>query len=127
MTDFGPFKVSLSPDFISINGFSFSPAEGEKMKSAVSFARGMRDFEALPPSINFELFTVSFFEDGRLELTRQGSPSRIEFSFDLSDTLVDAVSNAVAMYVDNQKLSPGRPKRQGFAPTMQTGDVIEGR
>ena len=61
------FAIDTTSEWITIEGIRFAPAEADALKSAVSFAGGMRRFSKLPPSIDFEQFTVQFFDRIRLE------------------------------------------------------------
>ncbi len=121
------FKVEADSEFIRIDGFQIAPGEAETLKNAISFAGGMRDFEALPPSINFVQFKVSFFEDGTLTVGRvDDTGSTLKFSFDTTDELVLSISTASEISIDRKRLNPS-PRHAGSLDMWNTGDVIEGR
>ncbi len=121
------FKVEADSEFIKVDGFQIAPGEADNMKSAVSFAGGMREFQGLPPFIPFEQFKVSFFEDGTLTLERlDGSGTKVTFSFDRVDELVIAISTALEICVDRKRLNPS-PRHAGSLDMFNSGDIIEGR
>ncbi len=121
------FKVEADSEFIVIDGFKIAPGEADNMKSAVSFAGGMREFPGLPPFIPFEQFKVSFFEDGTLTLERlDGTGTKVTFSFDRVDELVIAINTASEISVDRKRLNPS-PRHAGSLDMFNSGDIIEGR
>ena len=120
------FKIDADSEIIRINGFAFAPAEAEGLKNAVSFAGGMREFPALPPTIEYGAFTVQFNEDGTLVLTRTRGQGKIEFSFDTVDALVQTINAALGISVDLKRLKPS-PRHAGSLSMFNSGDVIEGR
>lgn len=120
------FVIDSNSEWITIDEIRFAPAEADALKEAVSFAGGMRDFTSIPPSIDSNQFTVQFFEDGTLILTRTGQPGQITFSFDTVDTLVEAITQATAICVDMKRLKPS-PRHSGSLDMFNSGDVIEGR
>ena len=120
------FTVDTNSEWINIEGLKFAPAEADNLKSAVSFAGGMREFPGLPPFIEFEQFTVDFFEDGTLQVFRTGSPGEIQFSFDTVDTLILAILKATEICLDQKRLRPS-PRHSGSLDMFNSGDVIEGR
>ena len=120
------FEVDANSEWITIEGVRFAPAEADALKSAVSFAGGMRDFPRLPPSMPFEQFTVEFNEDGTLVVFRTGSPGNITFSFDTVDQLVLAIQQATDICLDQKKHRPS-PRHSGSLDMFNSGDVIEGR
>jgi len=102
-----------------------APAEADALKSAVSFAGGMRDFPALPPQINYEQFTVRFFEDGTLVVARATGQGEIRFDFDQVDELMLAINQILGVSIDLKRLSPS-PRCVGDPGFNTSGDVIEG-
>ena len=70
------FTIDTNSEWITVEGLRFAPAEADNLKSAVSFAGGMRDFPGLPPFIEFEQFTVEFTEDGTLRVARINNNTR---------------------------------------------------
>ena len=120
------FKDKTNSEHIVINGFRIAPAEADDLKSAVSFAGGMREFPVLPPSIPYGRFVVVFNEDGTLVVSRDGSLGEIEFSFDTVDQLIVAINDASQVSADNKKLKPS-PRATGGLDFFNSGDVIEGR
>ena len=121
------FKVEADSEFIVIDDFKIAPGEADTLKSAVSFAGGMREFPGLPPYIDFVQFRVSFFEDGALKVTRvDGAGATLEFDFNRVDELVLAINTASEISVDRKRLNPS-PRHAGSLDMFNTGDVIEGR
>ena len=120
------FDIDTTSEWITIEGIQFAPAEADSLKSAVSFAGGMKGFPKLPPSIDFEQFTVQFFEDGTLIINRTGESGQIKFSFDTVDTLVLAIAQAIDISLDQKRLKPS-PRHSGSLDMFNSGDVIEGR
>jgi hypothetical protein len=121
------FKIEADSEFIRIDGFQIAPGEADHMKSAVSFAGGMREFKGLPPHIPFEQFKVSFFEDGSLVLERlNGTGSTLKFDFNRVDELVIAINTASEISVDRKRLNPS-PRHAGSLDMFNSGDIIEGR
>ena len=120
------FTIDTNSEWITVEGLRFAPAEADNLKSAVSFAGGMREFSTLPPSIDFEQFTVQFFEDGTLVVSRTGYPEEIKFSFDSVDTLILAIQKATEICLDQFRLRPS-PRHSGSLDLFNSGDVIEGR
>ena len=120
------FKDKTNSEHIVINGFRIAPAEADDLKSAVSFAGGMREFPVLPPSIPYGRFIVTFNEDGTLVVSRDGSLGEIEFSFDTVDQLVVAINDASQISADQKKLKPA-PRATGGLDFFNSGDIIEGR
>jgi len=121
------FKVEADSEFIRIDGFTFSPAEADSIKSAASFAGGMREFPALPPKVAFGAFVVEFNEDGALRLSREsGVGGKIEFSFDTVDQLVVVIDIASGVSIDKKRHSPS-PRHAGSLDMFNSGDVIEGK
>ena len=119
------FKIEATSEFTQIDGVKTSPAEADALKSAVSFAGGMRDFPQLPPSIEYEQFVVHFNEDGTLIVNRATGPGEIRLSFDTVDTLILAVAQALETSIDRKRLDPS-PRAVGDPGFYDTGDVIEG-
>lgn len=121
------FKIEADSEIIKIDGFQIAPGEAAMLKEAASFAGGMREFPGLPPSIDYEKFRVSFFEDGSLQLSRvDGTGTVLEFDFNRVDELVLALNTAVAISVDRKRLNPS-PRSVGSLQMWNTGDIIEGR
>ena len=121
------FKIEADSEIIKIDGFQIVPGEAAMLKEAASFAGGMREFPGLPPSIDYEKFKVSFFEDGSLQLNRvDGTGTVLEFDFDRVDELVLALNTALAISVDKKRLNPS-PRSVGSLQMWNTGDIIEGR
>ena len=120
------FKDKTNSEHIVINGFRIAPAEADDLKSAVSFAGGMREFPVLPPSIPYGRFVVTFNGDGILVVSRDGSLGEIEFSFDTVDQLVVAINDASQISADQKKLKPA-PRATGGLDFFNSGDIIEGR
>ena len=120
------FKDKTNSEHIVINGFKIAPAEADDLKSAISFAGGMRDFPSLPPDIHYGRFIVTFNEDGTLIASRDDGLGEIEFSFDTVDQLIVAINNAAKVSADNKKLKPS-PRATGGLDMYNSGDVIEGR
>jgi len=121
------FTLDTNSEWITIEGLRFAPAEADTLKSAVSFAGGMREFPGLPPFIEFEQFTVHFFEDGTLVVSRITEPgNEIGFSFDTVDTLILAIQKATEICLDQKRLKPS-PRHVGSLDMFNSGDVIEGR
>ena len=120
------FKDKTNSEHIVINGFRIAPAEADDLKSAVSFAGGMREFPVLPPSIPYGRFVVAFNKDGTLVVSRDGSLGEIEFSFDTVDQLVVAINDASQISADQKKLKPA-PRATGGLDFFNSGDIIEGR
>ena len=120
------FTIDTNSEWIIVEGLRFAPAEADNLKSAVSFAGGMREFPGLPPFIEFEQFTVEFTEDGTLRVFRSGSPGEITFSFDTVDTLILAIQKATEICLDQYRLRPS-PRHSGSLDMFNSGDVIEGR
>ena len=121
------FTVDTNSEWITIEGLTFAPAEADSLKSAVSFAGGMREFSKFPPSIDFEQFTVHFFEDGTLVVSRTTEPgNEIGFSFNTVDTLVLAIQKATNICLDQKRHRPS-PRHSGSLDMFNSGDVIEGR
>ena len=121
------FKVEADSEYIRVDGFTFAPAEADDVKAAVSFAGGMREFEALPPQINYSAFVVGFSEDGTLTLARgNGEGGSVTFSFDSVDQLIIAVDNAAGMSIDKKRHDPS-PRHAGSLDMYNSGDVIEGK
>lgn len=121
------FKIEADSEYIRIDGFTFSPAEADNVKAAISFAGGMRDFPQLPPRIPYEAFVVDFSEDGTLTLSRSsGQGGAIQFSFETVDALVLAVSTATEVSIDKKRHDPS-PRLSGSLDMFNSGDVIEGR
>ena len=120
------FTINTDSEWITVEGLRFAPAEADNLKSAVSFAGGMRNFSKLPPSIDFEQFTVQLFEDGTLVVSRTGYPEEIKFSFDSVDTLILAIQKATEICLDQFRLRPS-PRHSGSLDLFNSGEVIEGR
>ena len=122
------FKIDADSEIIRIDGFAFTPSEAEVLKSAVSFAGGMREFPGLPPFIEFGPFIVQFHEDGSLVASRANTAGNgeIKFSFDTVDKLVLAINSALATSIDLKKLRPS-PRSVGAIGMFNNGDIIEGR
>lgn len=121
------FEIEADSEFIKIDEFQIAPGEADALKSAVSFAGGMREFPGLPPHIDFVQFRVSFFEDGTLTLTRaDNSGATLNFSFDTVDELVVAINTALGVSVDKKRLNPS-PRHAGSLDMWNSGDIIEGR
>ena len=121
------FKIEADSEIIKIDGFQIVPGEAAMLKEAASFAGGMREFPGLPPSIDYEKFKVSFFEDGSLQLSRvDGTGTILKFDFDRVDELVLALNTALAISVDRKRLNPS-PRSVGSLQMWNTGDIIEGR
>ena len=120
------FKTTATSELLTINGFSFSPAEAETFKNAVSFAGGMRNFPALPPKIEFGVFAVHFNEDGTLVATAANRPGEIRFDFDTVDRLVLAIDSALGISTDLKILRP-TPRPAGGLDMFNNGDIFEGR
>ena len=120
------FIVDTNSEWITIEGVKIAPAVADNLKAAVSFAGGMREFSRIPPSIDFEQFTVQFFEDGTLRVSRSGSPEEITFSFDTVDTLILTIQKATEICLDQKRLRPS-PRHSGSLDMFNSGDVIEGR
>jgi hypothetical protein len=121
------FKIEADSEVIRIDGFQIAPGEADNLKSAVSFAGGMREFPGLPPFIPFEQFKVSFFEDGSLTLERlDGTGTKIEFDFNTVDVLVIAINSAAEISIDKKRLNPS-PRHAGSLDMWNSGDIIEGR
>ncbi len=120
------FTINTDSEWIIVEGLRFAPAEADNLKSAVSFAGGMRNFSKLPPSIDFEQFTVQFFEDGTLIVSRTGYPEEIKFDFNSVDTLILAIQKATEICLDQFRLRPS-PRHSGSLDLFNSGEVIEGR
>ena len=120
------FKDKTNSEHIVINGFKIAPAEADDLKSAISFAGGMRDFPSLPPNIHYGRFIVTFNEDGTLIASRDDGLGEIEFSFDLVDQLIVAINDASQVSADQKRLKPS-PRATGGLDFFNSGDVIEGR
>ncbi len=121
------FKIEADSEFIKIDDLQIAPGEADTLKSAVSFAGGMREFPALPEDINFMQFRVGFYEDGTLTIARtDGSGSTLKFHFDMVDELIIAVNTALGISVDKKRLNPS-PRHAGALEMYNTGDIIEGR
>ena len=120
------FTIDTNSEWIIVEGLRFAPAEADNLKSAVSFAGGMRNFSKLPPSIDFEQFTVQFFEDGTLIVSRTGYPEEIRFDFNSVDTLILAIQKATEICLDQFRLRPS-PRHSGSLDLFNSGEVIEGR
>jgi len=123
------FKIDADSEVIRIDGFAFVPAEADTLKSAVSFAGGMREFDALPPFIEYGQFLIQFSEDGTLVASRSNKETgvgEIKFSFDSVDQLVLAINSALATSTDLKKLRPS-PRSVGAIGMYNNGDIIEGR
>lgn len=121
------FKIEADSEFIRVDEFTVAPGEADNLKAAVSFAGGMREFPGLPPSIDYQQFKVSFFEDGTLTLTRvDGTGSTLKFNFDRVDELVLAINTASEICVDRKRLNPS-PRHAGSLDMFNSGDIIEGR
>ncbi len=120
------FELDITSEWIIVEGLRFAPAEADNLKSAISFAGGMREFSSLPPSIDFEQFTVQFFEDGTLVASRTGYPEEIKFDFNTVDTLILAIQKATEICLDQYRLRPS-PRHSGSLDMFNSGDVIEGR
>jgi hypothetical protein len=120
------FKITATSELITIDGLTIAPAEADHLKSAVSFAGGMRDFPGLPPKIDYEQFHVHFHEDGTLVVTRAvGQGGDIRFNFDRVDELVLVINQALGISIDKKKLSPS-PRCVGDPGFHASGDIIEG-
>ena len=119
------FEIDTNSEWITVEGLRFAPAEADNLKSAVSFAGGMREFPGLPPFIEFEQFTVEFTEDGTLRVFRSGSPEEITFSFDTVDDLILTIQKASEICLDQKRLRPS-PRHVGSLDMFNSGDVIEG-
>ncbi len=121
------FKYEADSELITIDGLTIAPAEADHLKSAVSFAGGMRDFTPLPPQIDFEQFVVRFFEDGSLIVNRAtGEGGEIRFHFNTVDRLVVVITQALGISVDRKMLRPS-PRSVGDPGFLAEGDIIEGR
>lgn len=120
------FEIDTNSEWITIEGVKFAPAEADNLKSAISFAGGMREFPGLPPFIEFEQFTVEFNENGTLRVFRAGSPGEITFSFDTVDGLIVAINTAAGICLDQKRLRPS-PRHSGSLDMFNSGDIIEGR
>ena len=121
------FEIDTNSEWITIEGVKFAPSEADHLTSAVSFAGGMREFPGLPPSIEFEQFTVAFSEDGTLRVARIGDESTcITFNFDTVDNLIVAINTATGICLDQKRLRPS-PRHAGSLDLFNSGDVIEGR
>ena len=120
------FELDITSEWIIVEGLRFAPAEADNLKSAVSFAGGMREFPGLPPFIEFEQFTVDFNEDGTLVASRTGYPEKIRFSFDTVDDLILTIQKASEICLDQKRLRPS-PRHSGSLDMFNSGDVIEGR
>ncbi len=119
------FEIDTNSEWITVEGIRFAPAEADNLKSAVSFAGGMREFSFLPPSIEFHQFTVQFFEDGTLVVSRTGYSEEIRFSFDTVDDLILTIQKASEICLDQKRLRPS-PRHVGSLDMFNSGDVIEG-
>ncbi len=121
------FKIEADSEFIKIDGFQIAPGEADTLKSAISFAGGMREFPGLPPYIEFEQFKVNFFEDGTLTVERlDGSGTTLKFDFNTVDSLVLAINSASEISIDRKRLNPS-PRHAGALDMFNSGDIIEGR
>lgn len=121
------FEIEADSEFIKIDGFTIVPGDADKLKSAVSFAGGMRDFPSLPPYIDSGSFRVKFFEDGTLTVGRWNDESvYIKFDFNSVDELVLAINTASEISVDRKRLNPS-PRHAGSLEMFNSGDIIEGR
>lgn len=120
------FSKRTTSEKIVIDGFEISPAEADDLKSAVSFAGGMRKFPRLPKKIPYGRFEVHFREEGTLTVNRTGSPGEIVFSFDTVDKLILAITMATDISINQKILSPA-PRAVGSIAMFNSGDVIEGR
>ena len=120
------FKTVADSEFIEIDGFRIAPGEADVLKSAISFAGGMREFPSLSPSIPYGRFVVTFSEDGTLVVSRAGVPGGITFSFDTVDQLVLTISKAAQLSMDRKTLKPA-PRATGALDFFNSGDIIEGR
>jgi hypothetical protein len=120
------FKTTVTSETITIDGLVIAPAEADSLKSAVSFAGGMREFNPLPPKIDFEQFHVHFHEDGTLVVTRATGPGEIRLDFNRVDELILLVNQCLAISIDQKKLSPS-PRCVGDPGFHTAGDVIEGK
>jgi hypothetical protein len=121
------FKIEADSEYIKVDGFTIAPGEADNLKSAISFAGGMREFPGLPPYIPFGQFKVSFFEDGTLTLERlDGTGTTLKFDFNRVDELVLAINTASEISVDKKRLNPS-PRHAGSLEMWNTGDIIEGR
>ena len=121
------FKIDADSEFIKIDGFQIAPGEADTLKSAVSFAGGMRAFPGLPPYIEFEQFRVTFFQDEKLTVTRAtGGGTTLFFDFNTVDSLVIAINTASEISIDRKRLNPS-PRHAGSLDMFNSGDIIEGR
>ncbi len=119
------FETNATSEFITIDSLTIAPGEADALKSAVSFAGGMRDFAQLPPKIEFEQFTVQFNEDGTLVVTRATGQGEIRFSFNTVDGLVLVITQLLGMSIDQKRLDPS-PRAVGDPGFNTSGDIIEG-
>lgn len=120
------FEVNTNSERIVIDTLEIAPAEADDLKSAISFAGGMREFPGLPPQISYGRFSVAFNEDGTLVVSRIDGPGKIAFSFDTVDKLILAVNKAAQVSLDQKTLRPA-PRATGGLDMFNSGDVIEGR
>jgi len=120
------FSKRTTSERIVIDDFEITPAEAADLKSAVSFAGGMKTFPALPEKIKFGHFEIYFNEDGTLSAKRDDKPGEITFTFDLVDKLILAITSASNISINKKMLSPA-PRAVGSIALFNSGDVIEGR
>lgn len=121
------FEIKADSEYISIDGFKIAPGEADVLKSAISFAGGMRNFPSLPERMPFKQFFVIFGSDGSILINREeGVQAGIAFDFDSVDELIVTITNALGISIDKKKLSPS-PRSVGALDFHNSGDIIEGR
>ena len=120
------FSKRTTSEKIVIDDFEITPAEAAELKSAISFAGGMREFPRLPKKLPYGRFEVHFKEGGTLTVTRIDQPGEIIFSFDTVDKLILAITSAANISINKKILSPA-PRAVGSIAMFNSGDVIEGR
>lgn len=121
------FEIKADSEFIAIDGFKIAPGEADVLKTAISFAGGMREFPSLPERMPFKQFIITFGSDGSILINREEEvQDGIAFDFNSVDELIISITNALGVSIDKKKLSPS-PRLVGSLDQFNSGDVIEGR
>ena len=118
----GKWTGKVSPQDISIDGFTFYPGQADKITALLGFAGSMSDLQVLPPEIGDPPFTIKFSETGRL--TIENTKNSIEIGFEDVDNFIVFVRDLVNVSVDSHTLRP-RPRGQASVDILSgEGDLI---
>ena len=120
----GDFTAKIQAQKITLQTFSFSPGEGEKIKHLLGITGNLASFNAIPPDLSFTPFQVTFEGDGKHFLHKKETPyEKVEFTFEDVDNLLLLIEDSIDSSVDIMRITP--TIKSPSSP--QGGDVIEGR